>query len=232
MSLVVIPVNTDAGIVPNGTDLYPNNLTLNYVINNTNDEHIYSQPNTTISIFANETNSYFTTGECYYNVSKNAIDNTFPSILFYQRITIVSPSNIETEYIATNEEYNENTNFYEFYSTFDFSSQKINETGNYIISVKTTILNISLTSRIYYNNYTFHVNSTSYSPPDLSNPNLYGVEFIGTFGGLILGASLLITPIFCVYKIKVTGEKLKWSVYGFILMCILFLTMIAFFQLT
>jgi hypothetical protein len=59
----------------------------------------------------------------------------------------------------------------------------------------------------------------------------YDASFIGTLSGFICMFSLFAVPMVCAYKIKHTGEKLKWSVYGFILICIIFICMIAFFQM-
>lgn len=196
---------------------------------------LFQQISSSKSFYKNDTDLYFNDFETKFYASK-----TYSAGAGYleQNLTVEYPSGYSftiefgvSAYATYSTYYIITTNFHTGLNGYTFTDYPINETGNYLITLETDFEDGDGDIRRYYSYYTFSVSSTPIDESYVLPTFTYDANFIGTLGGLICLFVLFAMPMVCAYKIKHTGEKLKWSVYGFIIICIIFFTMIAMFQL-
>lgn len=169
-----------------------------------------------------------------------AIHNIFSFQEFNQSVSVVYPNGynftIYDDIISYTQEQFDIYVYLKINTEINFPfNSVINQTGIYSFNITTRVLNPSLELIYQYRNIILNVTSLigEYTLPNEDADLIisYDAGFIGTLSGFVCLAILIATPMICAYKIKHTGEKLKWSVYGFILICIIFFCMIAFFQM-
>lgn len=230
--------------IPNGNALTINPLgrdIITYPFLETNNESVIFLYNSGLGYYESE-DFYNGTVFDYFSI-KTYVNYT--SIIsfseFYQTVTVTYPNLYSFSFSNdTGGLIVENLGGYSYLKytiRHDFPIDSfINQTGIYTFNITTNITTPSHTTIYDYKELHLNVTEVIGLFEDIDEPFefptfTYDAGFIGTLAGFICMFSLFAVPMVCAYKIKHTGEKLKWSVYGFILICIIFFCMIAFFQM-